>query len=168
VHEVIVQKQRSRSRPVTGTTTFDFADFDWITDNTDTIDTFHLGASVGLIPEVLDLNFGANYSYALGRVETRNPGALTSGTAAQRTSATAKPMPPFEDALLRLDAALKYHFWKLWTANLGYAFESFEGSDWRTDGLNPFMPGVTSSIWVGNDLRNYTAQIVAFTLGYRF
>lgn len=166
-HEVIFQKQRSRSRPVTGTTTFDFLDYDWISNNTDTVDTYHLGSNIAVIPKVLDLTFGASYSNALGRVETRNPLAVTSGTAAQQASAQAKPTPAFEDTLLRLETALKYHFWKMWTASFGYVFESFEKNDWRTDRLNPFVPGVTS-IWLGNDARNYSAHIVAVTLGVRF
>ena len=166
-HESIFQKQRSRSRPVTGTTTFDFADYDWISDNTDTVDTVHVGATVGLIPRVLDWTFAASYAYALGRVETRNPVAPTSGTAAQQAAAAAKPTPAFEDGLFRLETGLKYHFWKVWTASVGYAFESFDKHDWRTDTLNPFVPGITS-IWLGNDLRNYAAHVVAVKLGYRF
>jgi Putative outer membrane beta-barrel porin, MtrB/PioB len=166
-YEHIFQKQRSRSRPVTGTTTFDFPDFDWISDNTDTIDTIYAGARVGLIPRVLDWTVNASYAYALGRIQTRNPVAPTSGTAAQDATATAKPFPAFEDQLLRVETALSYHFWKAWTASFSYVFESFQKNDWRTDRLNPFVPGVTS-IWLGNDERNYDAHWVAFTLGYRF
>lgn len=166
-HESIYQKQRSRSRPVTGTTTFDFPDYDWISVHTDTVDTVFLGATVGLIPKVLDWTANASYAYALGRVQNRNPVAPTSGTAAQDATATAKPFPAFEDQLLRVETSLRYHFWKMWTASLGYAFESFQKNDWRTDRLNPFVPGV-SSIWLGNDARNYDAHIVALTLGVRF
>ncbi len=75
--------------------------------------------------------------------------------------------PMDEDTLVRLDTALKYGFGKGWTLALGYAFESFQKSDWRTDRLNPFLPGVTS-IWLGNDARDYDAHIVSLTLGYRF
>ena len=46
-------------------------------------------------------------------------------------------------------------------------FESWQKHDFRTDELNPFIPGV-SSIFLGNDLRNYTAHTIAATLGYRF
>ncbi len=172
MHESIFQKQRSRQRPVRTVagepTAFDFPDFDWISDNTDTIDTYHASVKATLIPKVLDWTFGASYSYALGRIETRNPVAPTSGTAAENLSATAKPMPAFEDSLLRLETALRYHFWKSWSASLGYVFESFEKHDWRTDTLNPFVPGVATGIWLGNDLRDYTAHIVAATIGYRF
>jgi hypothetical protein len=66
-----------------------------------------------------------------------------------------------------VDTALRYTFWKVWAVTPGYAYESFEKSDWRTDRLNPFVPGQTS-IWLGNDLRNYGAHVVAVTPGYRF
>jgi hypothetical protein len=69
--------------------------------------------------------------------------------------------------MFRLDAALRYHFWKQWTASVAYAFEVFDKTNWRTDELNPFVPGV-SSLWLGNDLKDYTAHIIALTLGYRF
>jgi MtrB/PioB family decaheme-associated outer membrane protein len=167
VHEVIYQKQRSRSRPVTGTTTFDFPDFDWVSVHTDTIDTVHAGVRTTLIPRRLDWNLAVSYAFALGRVDNRNPSPPNSGTAAQNATATVQRFPPFEDELFRLDTALRYHFAKVWTLALGYAFESFRKNDWRTEGLNPFTPGVTS-IYLGNDLRNYAAHIVAVTLGYRF
>ena len=83
-------------------------------------------------------------------------------------ASTAKRMPAFEDTLVRVDSALRYHLSKAWTVGLAYAFERFTKSDWRTDTLNPFLPGVTSSIWLGNDARDYTAHVVAVTLGYRF
>jgi MtrB/PioB family decaheme-associated outer membrane protein len=169
VHELIFQKQLSRSRIVVGTATLDFVDYNWLSNNTDTIDTFHLGAKMAVLPGRLDWNIGMNYSTATGQVLTRNPnGAPTSGTAAQNFTASAKRMPAFEDTLVRVDTGLRYQFAKGWTAGLAYAFEQFTKADWRTDALNPFQPGVTSSIWLGNDAKNYTAHIVAVTLGYRF
>ncbi|KRT72738.1 MAG: hypothetical protein XU13_C0020G0006 [Candidatus Rokubacteria bacterium CSP1-6] len=169
VHESNFAKQRSRYRPVTGTTTFDFADFEWISNNTDTVETFHAGFKVTLIPKVLDWSATGNYSYALGTVHTRNPVSPASGTAAQRIAATARRFPAFEDSLMAVETALKYHFWKNWTAKVGYIFEAFEKHDWRTDTLNPFTPAVTrGGIWLGNDLKNYDAHIVALTLGFRF
>jgi len=168
MHELNLQKQRSRSRPVTGTTTFDFPDFDWISVNVDTVDTIHIGADVALIPGTLTWRSAANYSSALGEVDNRNAfGAPKSGSAAQRTSATAQRFPAFEDTLFRIDTALRYHFAKVWTFTAAYAWEHFDKHDWRTDTLNPFIPGVTS-IFLGNDYKDYTAHIVALTLGYQF
>jgi MtrB/PioB family decaheme-associated outer membrane protein len=163
VHERISQKQRSRSRAPG----VDFADFDWVSDNTDTVDTYSFRASVVLIPKVLEWNTAANYSYALGRVETTNPRTPVSGTAAQRATATATPWPAFEDSLVRIESALKFHFWKVWSAKLGYVFEEFEKHDFRTDTLNPFNPG-SNSIYLGNDLKDYTAHMVLVTIGYTF
>src|SRR5262249_22927372 len=133
VHEVNYEKQRSRSRQVANNVVLDFPDFDWISNNTDTYDTIHVGASVSIIPRVLDFQLGTSYSYSLGDIDTRNPGTFVNGTQAQRDTARAKPFPAFEDQLLRIDTALRYHFWKVWTASIGYAFETFQKNDWRTD-----------------------------------
>jgi len=168
VHDVNFNKLRSRSRPVTGGIASDFADYDWISAMTDTFDTIYAGVKATIIPGVLDLRFNGSYAYALGRVENRNPTAPVSGTAAQDFTAQAKPMPAFEDELLRLETALAYHFFKNWTAKFSYVFESFTKHDWRTDNLNPFFPAAGNSIWQGNDLRNYTAHILTATIGYRF
>jgi Putative outer membrane beta-barrel porin, MtrB/PioB len=167
MHESIYQKQRSRSRPVTGTTTFDFVDFDWLSINTDTIDTVHAGFKIALIPRKLDWKVNGSFSTATGETETRNPIGPTSGTAAQRDTASAKRMPAFEDNLLRVESSLQYHFAKAWTASLIYVWESFSKHDWRTDSLNPFIPGV-AAIWLGNDQKNFSAHIIGATLRYRF
>jgi hypothetical protein len=100
-------------------------------------------------------------------VSNRNPIPPTSGSASQNATATAQPFPATEDSMFRLDVAARYHFLKHWRATLGYAFEMFHKSNWQTDQLNPFLPGVTS-IWLGNDFKDYTAHIVTLTLGYRF
>jgi MtrB/PioB family decaheme-associated outer membrane protein len=164
--EQIFQKMRSRSRPVTGTTTLDFPDFDWISNLSDTVQTAYVGVKAALIPKVLDLRINGAFSNALGRIETNNPTTPVSGTAAQNATATAKPFPAFQDTLIRVEASVIYYFLKNWSARLGYAFEKWDKTDFRTDTLNPYM-GV-SSIWLANDLRNYTAQMMSLTLAYQF
>src|SRR4030095_6611059 len=143
-----------------------FRDFDWISDLGDTVHTAYLGVKAALIPKVLDLRIDSAFSNALGRIETRNPTTPVSGTAAQNDTRRAKPFPAFQDTLIRVEASLIYYFLKNWSARAGYAFEKFDKNDFRTDTLNPFM-GV-SSIWLGNDLRNYTAHMMGFTLAYPF
>jgi MtrB/PioB family decaheme-associated outer membrane protein len=168
------QRQRYRASAAGGSTT-DFKDFEWVSENTDTIQTAYVGARGAIIPRLLEWAVGANWSYALGRVDTENPVTPASSTAATNFTASAKPWPAFEDQLIRLDAALKYHITKAWTLTVGYAWESFEQHDWRTDQLTPFvpvpsaagLPGQTS-IWLGNDVKNYTAHIVGASIGYRF
>jgi MtrB/PioB family decaheme-associated outer membrane protein len=165
MHESNFQKQRSRAR----TPTSDSPALDWISDSTDTIDTYHASATARLIPGKLDLKFAGNYSYALGRVETWNPNAngSTVYNANANTTSVARPWPAFEDSLLRLEASLRYHFGQAWTASLNYAYEAFRKHDWRTDTINPFVPG-NNAMYLGNDLKNYEAHIFGVTLGYRF
>src|SRR4029450_8896190 len=69
-HESILQKQRSRSRPAPTDVALDFADFDWITVNTDPVDTMRVGADV-LLTDALTWRSAASYSYAVGRVQHR-------------------------------------------------------------------------------------------------
>jgi MtrB/PioB family decaheme-associated outer membrane protein len=165
-HERTTQQMRSRSRPVVGGFGVDFADYDWVTNIADTIDTITVGLKATLIPKTLDWTFSGSYQYALGRYQTNNPVDPASSTAGNNATARAKPWPAFEDTALRLDTALRYHFHKSWTASLGYVFESFQKNDWRTDRLDPFEG--PSAIWLGNDSRNYAAQLVGITVGYRF
>jgi hypothetical protein len=166
-YEQLYQQMRSRSRPVSGGATLDFADFDWVSNIQDTVHTVYAGLKATLIPKVLDLRIDANYSTSVGRVESRNPTAPVSGTVAQNNTATAHSFPAFEDTLVHLETALIYYFEKNWAVKLGYMFEMFDKSDWRTNTLNPFIPGV-SSIWLGNNLRDYTAHMVGASLAYRF
>jgi MtrB/PioB family decaheme-associated outer membrane protein len=178
VHELTFQKFRSRSRVASGTAAIDFADFDWISNMTDTVDTIYAGIKTTIIPAVLDWTANASYAYATGTTLNRNPvGPASCPTVAPFPpgcsatadfSATAKRMPAFTDEQIRVETALAYHFLKNWTAKFSYIFESFSKHDWRTDGLNPFFPAAGSSIWLGNDLRNYTAHTLLATIGYQF
>jgi MtrB/PioB family decaheme-associated outer membrane protein len=170
VRELIFQKQQSQNRIVnTGNVVPNFADYVWLSNNNDVVDTFYLGARIAVLPGKLDWNLGVNFSTATGTIETRNPnGAPVSGTAAQNVAATAKRMPAFNDTFWQANTGVRYYIDKAWTVGVGYAFEQFTKTDWRTDTLNPFLPGVTSSIWLGNDAKNYTAHIIMATLGYRF
>jgi MtrB/PioB family decaheme-associated outer membrane protein len=167
MYESNFQKMESRSRPVVGVNALDFSNFDWLSDINDTINTLYAGVKLSLIPKVLDVALNSSYAYALGNIRTRNPTAPVSGTPAQNNTARAQRFPAFTDQLLRLEATVSYHFLEQWTARVGYVLESFQKNDWRTDELNPFVPGVTS-IFLGNNLQNYTAQIVGATIGYRF
>jgi Putative outer membrane beta-barrel porin, MtrB/PioB len=172
VYEYIFQKWKSRLRSVAtvagASVISDFEDWNWISDGLDRVQTVHLGAKVALIPKKLDWMIQGNYSYALGEVENRNETAPLAHTGfASPAAARARRQPAFEDTLIRLDTSLRYWFTKQWALNFGYAFESFQKNDWRTDRLNPFVPG-SNSIYLGNDSRNYAAHIVGVTVRYAF
>jgi hypothetical protein len=128
-YEYNLQRQRSRYRP---SQTEDFPDFDWISTTTDRIDSFYVGLRGTLIPQVLDAAFGARYEYALSTVANRNPSAPTSGTAAQRASATALHFPATEDSMFRLDTAFAITS-RSTDREPRYAFEVFRKNNWQTD-----------------------------------
>jgi len=167
MYENYFRKMESRSRPVVGLNALDFSNFDWLSDINDIYNTVYGSAKVSIIPKVLEAAFNASYAAATGTVKTRNPVAPTSGTPAQNASAMAQRFPAYDDQLLRLEATLSYYFLKHWTARVGYVFEQWHKHNWQTDTLNPFIRGVTS-IWPGNDLRNYTANTIGMTVGYNF
>jgi MtrB/PioB family decaheme-associated outer membrane protein len=169
MYESNFQKMQSRNRYITAPGIGDTPAANWISDMTDTVQTVHLSAKAALIPDKLDLKLTANYSYALGTVETRNPNlagannispAVNGNTLAQR-------FPAYTDSLLRLEAALMYRLTKNLTAKLYYIYETYNQHDWQTDTLNPFLPGVPS-IYLGSNTNNYAAQIVGATLRYKF
>ena len=142
--------------------------YQWISDSEDAIDTYHLQAAANLIPRKLDLNLGLSYASAVGTTKTRNPaGTPSGGPAAQNLQARALRYPATEDELVRLDAGLTYRFDKVWSLTLGYALETWHKKDFRTDELKPFTSGI-SSIFLGEDYKNYTVNIVSLVLGYRF
>ena len=115
------------------------------------------------LSEALDWTLDASYSTATGTVLTRN--AAPAGGPA---TGGARRMPAFVDSLRRLQTALRYRFRAEWTAGLGYVYETFGQHDWRSDTLNPFVPAVGSSIFLGTNPHGYDAHVVTLTLGYRF
>ncbi len=136
--------------------------------NDDTIDTVSLGVNAALIPKTLDLRLAWSYSRATGKMRASNPVTPTGGTAAQNTSATAVHFPDIKDSFHQLEASLRYSIDKNWTIKLAYFFERFSQTDFRPDGPVPFPNPAQPDIFLGNDLKDYTAQIVSVILGYRF
>jgi MtrB/PioB family decaheme-associated outer membrane protein len=173
VYESIFQKWKSRNRDVATvagqSVVSDFEDWNWISDALDRVHTVQIGARIALIPRKLDWSILGSLAYALGEVDNRNETApLTHPPGFNSTAnATARRQPAFQDILIHLETGLRYWFTKNWAAGFAYAFETFDKNDWRTDGLNPFVPG-SNSIYLGNELRNYTAHMVRATLRYTF
>src|SRR3984893_17449192 len=162
VHESIFQKQRQSVRDPLDPS------LDWFSDSTDTVDTFHASMKATLIPNKLDFTLNGSYSYALGRVEQWSPNATGSAVYnANQPNDIAVRWPAFEDTYARLEAALQYHLSKNLTARFFYAYEGFTKHNWQTDTLTPFLPNVPA-VFLGQDWKNYWAQIVGVTLKYKF
>lgn len=162
VHESNFQKQRNTLRDP-----LDDPSLDWISNSTDTVDTFHASLKATLIPDKLDFLLKGTYAYALGRVQQYSPNA-TGSTVYSDNQPTdiAFRWPAFEDTYSRLDAALQYHLSKSLTAKLFYAYESFTKHNWQTDTLTPTLTNVPA-VFLGQDWKNYWAQIVGVTLKYK-
>jgi MtrB/PioB family decaheme-associated outer membrane protein len=164
--------QLSRSRAVTGATTFDFPDFNWRSKNTDTVDTYGAGADVSLIPNRLNLRLSYSFSDADTIINSFNPVTPTSGTAAQNLTATAVDFPLANTNLITLIAALRYNLTRNWSLKGEYRWEQFRETDWGTDliglsGLTNLPP--TTDVFLGaRFLQDYDAHIGAFTLRYQF
>ena len=101
----------------------------------------------------------------VGTVFNRNPNATNSTVFNANPNAKTCPFPAYTDGLLIVGGSLRYYFLKNWVASLNYAYEQWRKTNWQTDTLNPFERGV-SSIWLGNNVKNFNAQIVSLNLGY--
>jgi hypothetical protein len=162
VHESNFQKQRETVRNPLDPS------LDWLSNSTDTVDTFHANIKATIVPEKLDFLFNGSYSYALGRVQQYSPNATGSAVySANQPNDITNRWPAFEDTYARLEAALQYHFTKSLTGKLFYVYESFTKHDWQTDTVTPFLAGVPA-VFLGADQKNYWAQIVGVTLRYKF
>ncbi len=166
--------QLSRSRVVVGTTTLDFPDFNWRSVNTDTIDTYGVGADISLIPNRLNFKLTWSFSEADTIIRSFNPVKPTSGTAAQNLTATAFNFPTDNTNLHTLIAALRFKLTKNCSLKGEYRWEQFRETNWQTDQINLTALGGTTAP-IGTDvflgarfLQDYDAHIGAFTLRYQF
>ncbi len=167
MHEVVDRDLRSRGASPNLASNINA---DWLSNIQDVYDTFYGGIKVALIPGTLDWSVNFNYAMSFGTIDTRNPSATLPGATLAAT-ALAKRMPAFDDQYARLDTGLRYYISKSWAASVFYAYESFSKEDWRTDNWLPWNPTLATTngfVWLGNDLKNYTAHIVGATLTYRF
>lgn len=150
----------------------DFSDFNWRSLNRDKVDTYGVGADVSLIPNRLNLRLSYSFSDADTIINSFNPVTPTSGTAAQRTTATAVRYPLANTNLHTLIAALRFNLTRNWNLKGEYRFEQFRETDWATDaiglsGLTNLPP--TNDVFLGTRfVQNYDAHIAAFTLRYQF
>jgi len=166
VHESLFQKQRNRNNPP------DDSSMDWISDSTDTTETFHGSIKGVIVPEKWSFKIGGAYSQTLGRVQTYTPnctGSTVCGAAANIPNDVAWRWPAFYDSLAHIDAALEYNFTKALSGKLFYIYEQFINHNWQTGALTPSLtPNGSGSVFLGQNWQNYTAQILGVTLKYKF
>jgi MtrB/PioB family decaheme-associated outer membrane protein len=164
VHELNDRDMKSR-------TTAQALNNDYVSNMTDTVDTFYVNGKVELIPKVLTWTTSANYSTSDGSVKTRNTTGTVPFNNLLGANRFAGRWPDFVDQLVRLETKFSYQFATAWTASLSYAFEQWRQHDWRTDNWLPFNPiqqGINGDVYLGTSPKNYDAHILAVTLKYRF
>jgi hypothetical protein len=105
-------------------------------------------------------------SLASNKMRAYNPVTPTGGTAAQNTAATAVNFPKIFDQLNQLEASLKYYLTPAAFVRFRYIFEKYDINDFRTNDIQPFMGG--TDIYLGAQIRGYTANILALSFGYHF
>jgi MtrB/PioB family decaheme-associated outer membrane protein len=163
VHESNFQKQRNRSQ------TPDNASLDWLSNSTDTVETFHGSMKASILPEKLSFKMGGAYSQALSRVQQYSPNATGSTVYnANIPNDLTFRWPAFYDSLAHIDAAFEYNFTKAWAGKLFYVYEQFINHNWQTNVTPSLTPNATGSVFLGQNWQNYTAQIVGVTLKYKF
>lgn len=146
--------------------------YDWVSDNEDTVNTLSANADLVLVPQKLDLLLAWSYSKAVARMHAFNPIAPSGGTPTQNAAATAADFPNITERLGQLEATLRYHIQRALQVKFRYLMEVFNISDFRTDEVAPFMGGVEAgsgtSIYLGAQIRDYAAHLVAVSLDYQF
>jgi MtrB/PioB family decaheme-associated outer membrane protein len=181
--EHIRSEQTSRWRPRTFTATPFVQDDprnDWASTSTDLVHTAGVSTDVVIIPNRLDATIA--YVFEDAKAKTRAAGAPgfinASGTSTPPDGGNAVDWPDIEDTFQRLIASLRYHIQKNFTVKAEYRFEHFNLANFKTDGLEPFMPNsnvngsgsVSPSldVFLGDQIDDYSAHIVALSLLYRF
>lgn len=154
-------RQRSRYREPT---TLSNTTYDWVARSNDRITTIGADVSATLLPERLELSARLDYSRAALHMLAANPTAPTGGTASQIRSATASDFPEITQELYPVSVALTYRLAPDWSLMARYLTESYDQVDFRSAGLRP---ATGADLFLGNDYRDYTAQILTITIGYR-
>lgn len=171
-------EQASRWRPRTFTAPIVVTDNpvnDWTSTSTDLVHTAGVSTDVVIVPNRLD----ATIAYVIedGKGKTRATG--TPGTtSAASDGGNAVDWPDIEDTFQRLITTIRYHIQKNLTVKAEYRFERLNLSNFKTDGLEPFMPNSnvngsgtvspSTDVFLGDRVDDYSAHIFALSLLYRF
>ncbi len=177
-------EQTSRWRPRTFTAPVFVQDDprnNWASTSTDIVHTAGVSADVVIITNRLDATIA--YVFEDGKAKTRAAGVpgfinASGSTTTPPDGGNAVDWPDIEDTFQRLIASLRYHIQKNLTVKAEYRFERLNLSNFKTDGLDPFMPnsningsGVVSpslDVFLGDRVDDYLAHIFAMSLVYRF
>lgn len=175
-------RQKSRSRPVTGTTVGDFVGFEWYSNNVDMYDTVGAGTVIRLIPDRLNLEGDYTYQLSIARLDSGNPFPVqctptvpgNTCTAGTITTARAASFPDDRFSLHRIGGLIRFYLLRNLALRAGYTYERFRVSYWQTDFIQPVntVPPISTSqtdVFLGvRPFRSYEAHIIGGGLTYEF
>jgi MtrB/PioB family decaheme-associated outer membrane protein len=153
--------QRSRYRVAPAQ--LDNESYDWISNTDDRVTTAGVGATAALVPRRLDVGFTWDHTRVTSQMTAHNPATPTGGTDAQNRSATATDFPETRYEYSPLGGFVRYRLTDNWMVSARYRQERFAAVDFRTDGL---VPATGADLFMGNDLENYRARLLSFTVRY--
>ncbi len=179
-YENVLWSQRSRWRPVSGTTVGDDPLNNWESDSEDRVHTAGVTTDFVLIPDRLDGSI--SYVVAIARGETRASGVPgftnATGSATPPDGGNAVDYPDLKDTLHSPIVVLRYHLQKHFTVKLQYRYENFRLVNFKTDNLEPFMASSnvngsgtvspSTDVFLGNRVDDYAAHIISLSGVYRF
>ncbi len=133
----------------------------WSSTDQDRTHTVGVGFDLGILPGRLD--FGADYLFARsnGQIDLTVGPALTAGA----------PYPDSTSTQHNASVYATYQFTENISMRIGYLFAYFKQSDWAVDGLDPDSLSCSTNACVigsGRDSEGYTANVVSWSLTYRF
>lgn len=127
---------------------------DWVTRDTDSVDTFGLGTEWRLLGERLRLR--ADYAYAKAK------GTIDVSTALDAPV----PFPDTSSRLHNVSLQAQYKLRPELSVRLGYLFERLEVDDWALDGIEPDT--LANVLTLGNLSPDYDAHLIAVSLIYEW
>jgi hypothetical protein len=130
----------------------------WFADIDDTIDSVGVGFNFEAIPGKLDI--GADYIFSDTRGKTDAQSLSTTGLS---------QLPQFPDLTTQLHSIsinARYHFTEDAELRLRYVHEDQNSRDWALDNVEP--DSVERFLLLGEDSPNYTLDVIALSLAYRF
>lgn len=138
--------------------------YDWVANNRDVVHTVTAGFRAMLIRDRLEAGGRMDLSRSKFLMATYNPLTPTGGTATQNFNATASDLPEVRQKLQPMTFFATYLLTSEWGMTLRYETERWSQNDFRTVGLRP---AEGNGIFLGNNLDDYNAGWVTFSLSYR-
>jgi MtrB/PioB family decaheme-associated outer membrane protein len=150
---------------------------DFVTAISDITNTVGGTVSIGLIPEKLTLDVGADYSYAKTKFNNSNPNFVSGAPSPENTtsSATAYDWEDVKSKTTQVRAELNYHWTERLSTGFRYLYERYKLEDLMTDsvvpyGISPDTQGNALDYFIFMDANysNYRAHLLSFTVSYTF